>query len=94
LSQDSVSSAGDLVCSRSAANTAKLLVENPTLMRLRRNIQCIDTSVHFQMPMHRRVYTWHGFQPLDEERLACLVTQTSFLKNPARFQNDRKCQSK
>ena len=33
----------------------------------------IDTASHFDNPGARRFYERHGFQPLHEERLACLL---------------------
>jgi ribosomal protein S18 acetylase RimI-like enzyme len=39
----------------------------------RRGVRRIDTSVHVHNPGARRFYERHGFQPLDEERLACLL---------------------
>jgi len=41
---------------------------------LRRNgVGRIDTSVHVQNSAARRFYERHGFQPLHEERLACVL---------------------
>lgn len=40
---------------------------------VRRGVKRIDTSVHLDNPAARRFYERHGFRPLREERLACLL---------------------
>jgi GNAT superfamily N-acetyltransferase len=36
-------------------------------------VRRIDTSVHLQNELARRFYERHGFKPLNEERLACVL---------------------
>ena len=41
------------------------------------NVRRIDTSVHLRNPDARRFYEKHGFAPLNEERLSCILTDPS-----------------
>lgn len=41
------------------------------------DVRRIDTSVHLRNPDARRFYERHGFVPLNEERLSCVLTDPS-----------------